>query len=100
MKTNIWKECSSVTQKAFLLPNFRCCFPLPFDKSLASRGDSCGRAANALSGEVASAQAHKVFVGWVRCNFKLIDELLCGVYSLRHALGTDETLNYRDQEEA
>ena len=39
-------------------------------------------------------------VGWVRCNFKLIDELLCGVYSLRHALGTDETLNYRDQEEA
>ena len=100
MKTNIWKECSSVTRKAFLLPNFRCCFPLPFDKSLASRGDRPGRAANALSGEVASAQAHKVCVWRVRCNFKLIDELLWGVYSLKHALGTDETLSYRGQEEA
>ena len=36
----------------------------------------------------------------VRCNFKLIDELLWGVYSLKHALGTDETLSYRGQEEA
>ena len=75
-----------MTRKTFLFPNFRCCFPLPFDKSTASRGDRPGRAANALSGEVASPQAHKVCVWRVRCNFKLIDELLCGVYSLRHAL--------------
>ena len=100
MKTNIWKECRSVTRKAFLLPNFRCCFPLPFDKSLPSRGDRCGRGANALSGDVASSQAHKVCMGWVGCNFKLIDELLWGVYSLKHTLDTDETLSYRGQEEA
>ena len=100
MKTNIWKECRSVTRKAFLLPNFRCCFPLPFDNSLASRGDKRGRATNACFGEVVSAQAHKGCVWWVGCNFKLIDELLWGVYSLKHTLGTDETLSYRDQEEA
>ena len=93
----MWKECRSVTRKAFLLPNFRCCFPLPFDKSLASRGHRRRRAANALSGEVASAQAHNVCGGWVRCNFKLIDELLWGIYSLEHTLGTDETLSYRGQ---
>ena len=39
-------------------------------------------------------------VGWVRCNFKLIDELLWGIYSLKHTLGTDETLSYRGKEEA
>ena len=97
MKTNILKECWWVIRKALLLPNFRCYFPLPFDKSLASRGHRCGRAANALSEEVASAQAHKVYVGWVGCNFKLIDELLWRVYSLKHTLGTDGTLSYRGQ---
>lgn len=29
---------------------------------------------------------------WIGCNFKLIDELLWGVHSLKHALGTDETV--------
>ena len=35
--------------------------------------------------------------GGIGCNFKLIDKLLWGVYSLRHSLDTDETLSYRGE---